>query len=61
MGILAPQLGGWQLVCITSLTKTANKSPADSLRTITRAEIRMASEGDKIPKAQGRRTDLNLP
>lgn len=25
------------------------------------AEMRMANEADKLPKAQGRRTDLNFP
>lgn len=31
---------------------------ADCLRIITRAEMRMADEIDKIPSAQGRRSDF---
>jgi hypothetical protein len=43
------------------VTKAANDTHADCLRIITRAEMRMADEVDRVPSAQGRRTDLDFP
>jgi ParB family chromosome partitioning protein len=43
------------------VTKAANDTHADCLRIITRAEMRMATEIDNKPSAQGQRRDLNFP
>lgn len=40
------------------VTKAANETHADCLRLIVRAEMRMATEIDRKPSAQGRRSDF---